>query len=61
MSITQLWLLAVTHHRPSLVPPCYAALGDVDPRSIQGTAAFDPSPEDNCRISPAIERIHPGI
>lgn len=59
--IAQLRLLAVVHHRPSLLFPCHAALDDVDPKRNQAAAVLDPTLENHRRVSPAIERVHPGI
>lgn len=59
--IAQLRLPAAAYHRPSLLFLCYVAPDNVDPQRSQAAAVFDPSLEDNRRVSPAIERIHPGI
>ena len=59
--ITHLGSLAVVHHRPSLFFFCYVTSDDVDPQRNQAAAVFDSPLEDNRRVPPAIERIHPGI
>ena len=59
--IAHLWSLAVVHHRLSLFFLCYVASDDVDLQYDQATAILDPSLENNRRVPPTIEGIHPGI
>lgn len=59
--IAHLWLLAVVHHWSSSFLLSFAVSDNVDQASQTEAKLHDTELEDNCRISPTIERIRSGI